>query len=388
MTSPSRLSHLECSACEATADIDGLRNLCDCGAPWLARYDIDPAPRKPPPGGNSMWRYGELLPHRGAVISLGEGMTPVSRLPRLGASLGMANLWAKDESQNPTTSFKARGLSAAVTMAKALGAKALALPTAGNAGGALAAYGARAGLPVHVFMPADTPEPFELEARLHGAEVTRLDALIDECGARVKEGANEGRWFDVSTLKEPYRLEGKKTMGFEIAEQLDPLPEVVLYPTGGGTGLIGIAKAFEEMRAMGWLDAATPKLVAVQMDGCAPMVRAFESGAERAVRWEGAQTLAYGLRVPQAVGDRLILSSVRDSGGRAVSVAEGAMFDGMRSLAGLEGISASPEAGALVAAAIRLREEEWIDASTRVLLLCTGSWHKYLDAARVAVGRV
>lgn len=383
---PSRLSNLECSACAATESVDGLRNLCDCGAPWLARYELTPPPNRRDMTGAGMWKYAPMLPHQGEAVTLGEGSTPVLPLPSLGRSLGLPDLWVKDESQNPTGSFKSRGLSAAVTMAKALGANALALPTAGNAGGALAAYGARAGLPVHVFMPADTPEPFELEARLHGAEVTRLDALIDECGARVREGAGEGRWFDLSTLKEPYRLEGKKTMGFEIFEQMDPLPDVILYPTGGGTGLIGIGKAFQELRAMGWTDAKTPRMVAVQMDGCAPMVRAFDAGDERAQRWENAETLAYGLRVPMAVGDRLILSTVRESGGCAVSVSEGAMLDGMRSLTGREGISAAPEAGALVAAAMRLREEGWLDSSMRVLLLCTGGWHKYIDGARAALG--
>jgi threonine synthase len=382
---PSRLSHLECSACGKTESADALRNLCACGAPLLARYDLKGLRRPAPKSGAGMWRFAELLPHRGTCVSLGEGDTPIVELPRLRERLGIAAVFAKDESRNPNTSFKSRGLSTAVTMAKALGAQALALPTAGNAGGALAAYGARAGLAVHVFMPADTPEPFELECRLHGAEVTRLDALIDECGRIVREGAAQGRWFDVSTLKEPYRLEGKKTMGFEMAEQLaDSMPDIVLYPTGGGTGLIGIWKAFEELRQLGWYEATSPRLIAVQAAGCMPIVRAFARGDERAERFEGANTLAYGLRVPSAVGDRLMLRALRESDGDAVAVSEAALLQGCLELA-REGLPVGPESGALWAAAIELGRTDRLPPSTRLLLLSTGSGHKYVDALRAAL---
>lgn len=379
------LSHLECSACGKTESCDALHNLCPCGAPYLARYELAQVRQPGADAVPGMWRWAQLLPHRGECVSLGEGATPIVELPRLTAKLGVAQVVAKDESRNPNTSFKSRGISAAVTMAKALGATALALPTAGNAGGALAAYGARAGLAVHVFMPADTPEPFELEARLHGASVTRIDAMIDECGRLVREGATEGRWFDVSTLKEPYRLEGKKTMGFELVEQLrGAWPDTILYPTGGGTGLIGIWKAFAEMRELGWYEAPLPRLVAVQMRGCMPIVRAFEAKAEQALRFEGAQTLAYGLRVPSAVGDRLMLRAVRESGGQAVAVSEEAMLRGWLELAA-EGLPAGPESGALHAAALQLAAAGAFDASTRLLLLSTGSGHKYIDGLRAAL---
>jgi threonine synthase len=318
-------------------------------------------------------------------VTLGEGDTPLVELPALRARLGVASVLAKDESRNPNTSFKSRGLSAAVTMAKALGAKALALPTAGNAGGALAAYGSRAGLDVHVFMPADTPEPFELEARLHGATVRRLDALIDECGRAVREGAAEGRWFDLSTLKEPYRLEGKKTMGFELFEQCGgALPDLILYPTGGGTGLIGLWKAFEEMRTLGWHVGPPPRLVAVQPEGCMPIVRAFQRGEERATRFADAKTLAYGLRVPAAVGDRLMLRALRQTGGDVLAVSEDELLRGWVELA-REGLPSGPEGGALHAAALRLRDGGVLSPSTRLLLLNTGSGHKYLDGLRAAL---
>jgi len=379
----SRLSHLECSACSSTLEPTRLWNLCECGAPLLARYAhatpfrvADLAAR------GDMWRYAPLLPHRGDIVTLGEGATPTLPLDTLAKELGLRGLYAKDESQNPTGSFKARGLSAAVTMAHSLGAQALAIPTAGNAGGALAAYGARVGLAVQVFMPADTPRSYELEARLHGAEVTRVDGLIDDCGKLVRERALEGRWYDVSTLKEPYRLEGKKTLGFEIFEQLQPLPDAILYPTGGGTGLIGIWKAFEELRALGWTDAPTPRLVAVQSAGCAPMVRAFDEGADHAERWKGAATAAVGLRVPQAVGDRLILRAVRESGGMAIAVEESDMLSGMHELAAKEGFPAGPETGALVAAAHKLLQTGWLGPDQCVLLLSTASWHKLPDTIR------
>jgi len=367
MTLPeSRLDHLECAACGATADPDRLHNLCACGRPWLARYrrpgDGWVAPDLP-----GMWRYAAVLPHRGDAVTLGEGRTPTVPCPRLARALELPDLLVKDESRNPTTSFKARGLSAAVTMARALGARGLAIPSAGNAGGALAAYGARADLAVDVFLPADTPWPFEAEARLHGARVHRVDGLIDTCGQLVREGAAAGRWFDVSTLKEPYRLEGKKTMGYEIAE-LPRIPDVILYPTGGGTGLIGIDKAFTELQAWG-AAVTTPRMVAVQVEGCAPVVRAFHAGDDEATPWEDATTLAYGLRVPRAVGDRLMLRALRGSGGTAIAVPEAEMLAGMREVAAREGLPAAPETGALWAAARRLREDGWIRDDDLVLLV-------------------
>jgi threonine synthase len=382
----SRLQHLECSACQAEQDWRQLHNLCSCGAPFLARYALDASVPRPDARITGMWRHAALMPHLGEAITLGEGDSPVLPLPRLGAALQLPRLFAKDESRNPNTSFKARGLSAAVTMAKALGVERMAIPTAGNAGGALATYAARAGLSVDVFMPADTPRAFELEALLHGARVTRVDGLIDDCGRRVAELVAAGTCFDVSTLKEPYRLEGKKTMGYEIFEQMrDAMPDVILYPTGGGTGLIGIAKAFDELRVLGWYDGPTPRLVAVQSEGCAPMVRAFESGKPSAERWENASTEALGLRVPGAVGDRLILQAVRESGGTAIAVGESALLAGMRQIASQEGIPAGPEVGALVAAAADLLASGWLDPAWRVLLLCTGSAHKYPTAIEAAL---
>lgn len=383
----SRLSHLDCPRCGGSFRPHEWVGLCDCGSPLLARYDLGNVSR--PPHGNApgMWRYAALLPHHGTAITLGEGWTPILDAPRWRARLGVREVWIKDESQNPTTSFKARGLSAAVTMAHALGIKKVAIPTAGNAGGALAAYGARAGMEVDVFMPADTPEPFELEARLHGARVHRIDGLIHDCGAVVRAGADAGKWADISTLKEPYRIEGKKTMGYEIWEQLPELPDVILYPTGGGTGLVGIHKAFDELEALGWYDGPRPRMVAVQTAGCAPIVRAFHDNATRAAPWQDAQTLAYGLRVPVAVGDELMLRTLKETSGTAIAVPEVAMLSGMRTLAALDGIPAGPETGALVAAAHLLRDSGWLASDTRVLLISTGSSHKYPEATRAALER-
>lgn len=381
----SRLSHLDCSHCDDTFPFEQLNRLCpSCSRPLLARYNLEFVPRPPHSDLPGMWRYSELLPHRGQPVTLGEGNTPVLAAPRLGAQLQL-DLLVKDESQNPTTSFKSRGLAAAVTMALALGAEHLAIPTAGNAGGALAAYAARAGLPATVFMPRDTPEPFALEARLHGAQVEFVDGLITDCGQRVAAGIEEGRWFDISTLKEPYRLEGKKTMGYEIWEQCQPLPDVILYPTGGGTGLVGIWKALDELAALGWYEGPRPKMVVVQVAGCAPIVRAHEQGAETAEPWVDAETLAYGLRVPAAVGDRLMLETVRDSGGTAIAVPERAMLEGMQELSAVEGIPTSPETGALVAAARQLKSDGWLSPGQRVLLISTASGHKYPDSARAVL---
>jgi threonine synthase len=385
----SLLDHLECSATGETFPADGLRNLSPAGEPLLPRYRLGPhVPRPPHRGPGGMWRYAALLPHRGTVVTLGEGWTPLLPAPRLGAQLGLPLLWVKDESQNPTASFKARGIATAVTMAKALGVIRLAIPTAGHAGGALAAYGARAGIAVEVFMPRDTPEAFQLEARLHGAQVHLVDGLISECGKLVAAGAAQGRWFDCSTFKEPYRVEGKKTMGYELWEQMGgQLPDAILYPTGGGTGLIGMWKAFEELAQLGWHTGQRPRMVAVQVAGCAPVVRAFQEGAARTRFWDEATTLAYGLRVPKPLADALILRALRESAGTAVAVAELEMLAGMHELAASEGISSGPETGAVVAAAAQLARAGWLTPQQTVVLFNTGSQTKYPDAARAALQR-
>ena len=299
-----------------------------------------------------MWRYREMLPIATdeEPVTLGEGGTPLLPAPRLAARLGFGfALFVKDESRNPTGSFKARGMAAAVTCAKRLGAKALVAPSAGNAGGALAAYGARAGIPVVVFLPVDTPGVLIEECRSYGADVRLVDGLIDGAGKEAAKFAEETGAFNVATLREPYRIEGKKTMGYELVEQLGRVPAAVVYPTGGGTGLVGMWKAFDELEALGWIDARRPKMISVQAENCAPIVRAFESGAERAARWENAQTAAWGLRVPAAIGDRLMLRAIRDSRGTAIAVSEIAMHENMLAVRSNEGIDASEEGGAAVA---------------------------------------
>lgn len=383
---PNYLTHLECGACGTHYAADRLWNLCPaCGKPLLARYDLDRARREWPRESLTsrpwtLWRYGELLPVQAERfrLTLGEGGTPLLAAPRLGAELGLRHLAIKDESLNPTGSFKARGLCLAVSRALELGVKALAIPTAGNAGGAMAAYAARAGIPAFVFAPQDVPPVFVAEARALGATVTLVPGLITDAGRLVQQGAAEGRWFDVSTLKEPYRVEGKKTMGYELAEQLGwTLPDVVVYPTGGGTGLIGMWKAWEELEALGWIGSHRPRLVSVQSAGCAPIVRAFHASAEFAEPWEGAATIADGLRVPAAVGDFLMLRALRASGGTAVPVPDEEILDAQRRLGATEGIFAAPEGAAGVAALAHLRESGWLGADERVVLFNTGSGLKY-----------
>ena len=388
----SYLTHLECSRSGKRYDADELHNLSDEGAPLLARYDLDAIKgtlRKSELRGRreDMWRYREVLPvsnEAGAlaeIVSLGEGFSPVHHAESLGRELGLRSLYVKDESLNPTGSFKARGLSAAVTAAVARGARRLAIPTAGNAGGALAAYAAAANLEAHVFMPADTPAAFQVECRSCGAHVELVDGLISDCGAIVAERKTAEGWFDVSTLKEPYRLEGKKTMGYELAEQFDwVLPDVVVYPTGGGTGLVGMWKAFDEMERMGWIDSRRPRMVSVQAEGCAPIVRAFEEGAEVARPWENAHTIASGLRVPAAVGDFLMLSALRQSGGCAVAVSDEELVAATHELARHTGIFACPEGGATLAAVRRLQEKNLVEKGDRIVLFNTGSGYKYLEA--------
>ena len=330
----------------------------------------------------TLWRYREVLPLPldVAPVSLGEGGTPLLAAPRFGGEVGLSNLWVKDEAQNPTQSFKARGMAVAVSMAKYLGATKLAVPTAGNAGGALAAYAARAGLGAHIFMPRDTPRANVIECRELGAQVTLIDGLITDCGAEIaRRKATEG-WFDLSTLKEPYRVEGKKTLGYELAEQLDwQLPDVIIYPTGGGTGLIGMWKAFDEMEAMGWIGAERPRMFSVQASGCAPIVRAFEAGAASAAVFPDAHTCASGLRVPKAVGDFLMLRILRESNGGAVAVDDQTMITITSEVGATEGIFVAPEGAACFAALRSLCADGRIAREERVVIFNTGSGIKYLE---------
>lgn len=386
MTTQSTLTHLECGQCGTTYEPNQLINLCpECGKPLLARYDLAKAAKtltpetlseRPP----TLWRYEEVLPvqNRDAILSLGEGWTPLIRADSLGQAIGCANTLIKDESLNPTGSFKARGLSLAVSRAYELGAKEVAIPSAGNAAGAMSAYAAAAGLPAHVFMPSDVPLTFRVECKELGANVTLVDGLITDCGVKVREGVEQHGWFDVSTLKEPYRLEGKKTMGYELVEQLNwSLPDVIIYPTGGGTGLIGMWKAFGEMEQLGLIGSERPRMVTVQSSGCAPMVRAFEQGDEYADLWQGAKTVADGLRVPAAVGDFLILKALRESNGTAVAVPDEAMLEDAQVMGKQTGIFPAPEGAATLAAQIHLLQEGWIKPDETVVLFNTGTGLKY-----------
>src|SRR5688572_12041330 len=380
--------HLVCAACNLRHEARRLLNLCtECGKPLLVRYDLEAVARtltKESLGGrrNDMWRYREVLPVEKDehLVSLGEGLTPLLRSKNLARELGVKELYIKDESQNPTQSFKARGMAAAVSMAKELGATKLAVPSAGNAAGALAAYAARAGLECFIFMPRDTPRANVVECEQTGAHATLLDGLITDCGAEVARRKDAEGWFDVSTLKEPYRVEGKKTLGYELAEQLGwTLPDVIVYPTGGGTGLIGMWKAFAEMEELGWIGSERPRMISVQAEGCAPIVTAFENGARFAEEFPNAATIASGLRVPRAIGDFLILDALRQSGGAAVAVSDADLIHGARDIARLEGIFACPEGGACVPAVRRLVAEGAITSSDRVVIFNTAAGVKYLD---------
>jgi threonine synthase len=386
------LSHLECTACGLRHDAERLQTVCTaCGKVLYARYDLEGVRQAVKPADFAtrrwdMWRYAELLPVRDAanVVSLGEGLTPLVEVRRdaaraLGFERGAVLL--KDEGQNPTASFKARGLSAAVSRAKELGARSIALPSAGNAGAAAAAYAAAAGIAAHVAMPRDVPELNRVEASIYGAEVTLVDGLISDAGRVIREQAPLHGWFDVSTLKEPYRQEGKKTMGIELAEQGGwgeaCLPDVIVYPTGGGTGIVGMRKAFDELETLGGIGAQRPWRVVVQAEGCAPSVRACEEGARHAEPWENAQTSAAGLRVPVAIGDYLILDAVRDSGGTATAVSEDAIRAAQLELGRLAGIYAAPEAAATWAATAALRRAGFLHGDERIVLFCTGMGLKY-----------
>ncbi len=388
----SYFDHLECSACLTTYASTALMNLCTCGAPLLARYRLAEAAAaldREQLEGQTLWRYHAMLPVQSpaGVVSLGEGMTPLLRAERLGKRLGLNHLYIKDESLNPTGSFKARGLALAIARAAELGVTRVAVPSAGNAGGATAAYAARAGLESYVFMPRDVPRAFVIECQINGAHVELVDGLITDAGRRVAAGRDAYGWFDLSTLKEPYRVEGKKTMGYELAEQFDwELPQVIIYPTGGGTGLIGMWKSFDEMEALGWIDSHRPRMVSVQAAGCAPIVRAFESGATRAEPWQNAATMAAGLRVPSAVGDALMLRALRESEGTAVAVSEAEILWGVKEIGQYEGLFVCPEGGAALAGLQRLVEQGWIDREERVVLFNTGSGLKYLDALPAELG--
>ncbi|MBK6406592.1 MAG: threonine synthase [Holophagales bacterium] len=380
------LTHLSCTKCAATYEPTRLLNVCaasGCGGSLFAGYDVPSLSREDVAGRDrTIWRWHELMPARSAeeIVTLGEGGTPLLHAPRLGARLGMPDVWVKEEAGNPTGSFKARGLGAAVTMAKALGARAIALPTAGNAGGAAAAYAAKAGLACHVFMPRDTPKVFRIECEAYGAYVTLVDGLIDDCGRIVAGRKDAEGWFDVSTLKEPYRVEGKKTMGYEIAEQLGwKLPDVVIYPTGGGTGLIGMWKAWEEMERLGWVGPARPRMVVVQAEGCAPIPRAFDAGAPVSVRFPDAHTYASGLRVPKAYADYLILKILRESKGEAVTVTDDEMRRGVLEMAASEGLFAAPEGGAAWIAVEKLLAAGKLDRGERVVVFDTGTGYKYVE---------
>jgi threonine synthase len=383
------VTHLECGACGLRHEARRLHNLCvECGKPLLVRYDLERAARsltKESLSGRraDLWRYREVLPVEAEanIVTLGEGWTPLLPAPRLAARIGLRDVLIKDESQNPTQSFKARGMAAAVSMAKELGVRKLAAPSAGNAGGALSAYCARAGLEAHIFMPRDTPRANIIECEQTGAYVTLMDGLITDCGVEVGRRKEAEGWFDVSTLKEPYRIEGKKTLGYELAEQLNwELPDVIIYPTGGGTGLIGMWKAFGEMEQMGWIGGKRPRMVTVQAAGCAPIVRAFEEGKRFADEFPNAATTASGLRVPRAIGDFLILDALRASGGTAVSVTDEELIAATREIGAAEGLFCAPEGAACLPALRKLIAARLVKEDERVVLFNTGAGVKYLES--------
>jgi threonine synthase len=383
------VTHLDCTRCNRRYPPGQVLHTCeDDGAPLFARYDLERAAKNMRPGHlalrePTLWRYDDVLPvdnpdHR---VSLGEGFTPLVSSRRLGSQVGLPRLFIKDESGEPTGSFKARGLALAVSMAKALGVTDLCLPSAGNAGSALAAYAAKGGLRAHVFVPSDVPRLFLMETRAYGAEVETVDGLITDAGKVCAERAKANGWYECATLKEPYRVEGKKTMGYELAEQMGwKLPDAILYPTGGGTGLIGMWKAFREMEAMGYLGPGRPRMYAVQAEGCAPIVKAFSEGLEEAPMWEGARTLAHGLRVPKALGDFLILRALRESHGAAVAVSEEEIIQGVKDAAAAEGIFMAPEGGACVAALRKLKANGHLSPDDTIVVFNTGTGFKYVEA--------
>jgi threonine synthase len=385
----SYLADLQCSGCGSVYSAAGIHTFCpDCQSPLMANYDLNAARQRAdrdeihmrPKG---MWRWHEVLPvlETQNMVTLGEGDTALLSLPGVGGALGLTSLFVKDESSNPTGSFKARGLSAAVSKAKELGIQKVIIPTAGNAGGAMAAYAARAGMRAMIYMPKDTPNANIIESRIAGAEVILVDGIISDAAGMAGETARKEGWFDLSTFKEPYRMEGKKIMGYELAESFNwELPDVIIYPTGGGTGLAGMWKAFEELEQLGWLDnASRPRMVSVQAEGCAPVVKAFEKGAQFCDFWINAKTIASGLRVPKSFADSLILKCLYESGGTAVAVSDVAITEAQKELAKAEGIFAAPEGAATLAALKTLIQRNWIQPGERVVIFNTGSGLKYLD---------
>jgi len=383
----SAVTELYCAKCNHKYNIDEIHTLCTCGGPLMVDYDykkaaglITPQLLKTRP--STMWKYKEILPVKDDehIVTLGEGGTPLLESKSLGKKLELDNLYFKDETVNPTGSFKARGLGMAVSRARELGIKKLIIPTAGNAGSAVAAYSARAGIKCMIIMPKDVPAPFLVDGAYHGAEIELVEGSIKDCGAKAAEKVKSEGWFAVATLKEPYRIEGKKTMGYELAEHFDyDLPEVIIYPTGGGTGLIGMWKAFDEMEKMGWIGSKRPKMVSVQAEGCAPIPKAFDEGKDAADEWPDPHTVAAGLRVPGAVGDFLMLDSIRKSGGTAVAVSDDELMADTRELAAAEGIFASPEGGASVSALRKLISNGLVQRSDRIVVFITGGGYKYLD---------
>ncbi|HEX9638142.1 MAG TPA: threonine synthase [Acidobacteriota bacterium] len=383
MSTNSLLTALECPECGRGHDFNVPQFLCSCGSPLLARYDLERAAAtvmRAARGGReaSLWRYCELLPAQGPAVSLGEGWTPLLPAPRLARLLGVSDLWIKDEAANPTGSFKARGMAVAVTRARELGARRLVTPSAGNAGGALAAYARRAGLEACIVLPADAGEVFKQEVRLSGARLIEVEGTIAEAGRYVRERLIPDGWYDLSTLREPYRVEGKKTMGYELAEQLDGrLPTAIFYPTGGGTGLIGMWKAFAELEALGWIGAERPRMVCVQAAGCAPIARALQSGAERAEPWADPRTYAEGLRVPAPLADRLMLRALRESRGTAALATDAEIRGAVSEVARAEGVLCCPEGAATWVGAQKLASAGWLGPEDRVVLFNTGSAYKY-----------
>jgi threonine synthase len=382
------VTYLECSLCKKEYAAGAIHNLCTCGGPLLVRYDLAGAAQnwsrdEVKTGPNTMWRYAPMLPVQSHhhIVSLGEGMTPLLPAPRAGKRIGANNLWIKDEGLNPTASFKARGLSCALSMCSELGIKKIAIPSAGNAASASAAYAAAAGIECHIFMPRDVPQANFIECKAYGAHVTLVDGLISDCGKIVATRKDAEGWFEVSTLKEPYRIEGKKTMGYELAEQLNwELPDVIFYPTGGGVGLIGMWKAFAEMEALGWIGSKRPKMIAVQVEGCQPVVRAYQQGAARSEFWENATTCASGLRVPKPLGDFLVLDAVRHSNGTAIAVSDEELIDAGIQLAADEGMFVAPEGSACISALEKLLQSGFLNADEKIVIYNTGAGLKYLEA--------
>jgi len=385
MITATNVLELECTNCGKKFDAGVEQHVCICGKPLFAKYDLKKSAEtlslknlanRP----RTLWRYAEVLPE-GEPVTLGEGMTALLAARRLGTSMGLQQLYVKDEGLNPTGSFKARGMTVAVTRAKQLSAKTLAAPTAGNAGGALAAYAAAAGLAAVIVMPSDTPVANVMECQAFGAKVVKIDGLISDCGKYVAEHKEREGWYDVSTLKEPYRVEGKKTMGYELWEQFGgKLPDVILYPTGGGVGLIGMCKAFDEMQEMGWVGAERPRMVAVQAEGCAPIVKAWEEHRDKADFFPNAATMASGLRVPGPLGDLLILRMLKQTKGTALAVTDDDMLLAGKELASQEGVFAAPEGAATVSAARKLAASGWIKPEETVVLFNTGTGYKYAEA--------